>query len=71
MRKSVYDIMRKTKVQVSLCIHAVVICRLVSIIPIFAKSKFSSLWLVSVAEQTGLSLYLVANLEGRFSHDMA
>ena len=40
------------------------------IIPILAKSKISILWLVSEAEQTGLSLIWSQNPEGRFSHDM-
>ena len=42
-----------------------------SIIPILAKSKISRLWLVSVAEQAGLSLTWSQTPEDRFSHDVA
>ena len=42
-----------------------------SIIPLVSIFKISSLQLASLAEQTGLSLYLVANPEDRFSRDEA
>ena len=44
---------------------------LCSIISIVAKPKVSSLSLVSVAEQTGLSLTWSHTIEDRFSHDEA
>ena len=42
-----------------------------SIIPIVANPKVSSLSLVSIAEQTGLSLTWSHTTEDRFSHDKA
>ena len=42
-----------------------------SIIPIVAKPKVSNLSLVSVAEQTGLSLTWLHTTKDRFSHDEA
>ena len=44
---------------------------LCSIIPIFAKPKVSSLSLISVAEQTALSLTWLHTTEDRFSRDEA
>ena len=49
---------------------AFVVCCLDSIIPILAKSKISRVYLVSVAEQAGLSLTLSQTSEDRFCHDM-
>ena len=46
-----------------------VVCYLVSIISILAISEISRPWLVSVAEQAGLSL--VANPEVRISREVA
>ena len=46
--------MQATKAQISL--HIFVVRRLDSIIPLLAISKISRPWLVSVAEQAGLSL---------------
>ena len=48
--------MRTTKVQISLCIHAVWSTPLDSIIPLLARAEISRPYLVSVAEQASLSL---------------
>ena len=48
-----------------------VVCCIDSIIPIVAKPKVSSLSLVSVAEQTGLSLTWSHTTADRFSCDEA
>ena len=50
---------------------AFVVRRLDSIIPLFAISKISRSWLVSVAEQAGLSLIWSQTSEDRFSRDGA
>ena len=42
-----------------------------SLLPIFAASKFSRLWLTSVAEQAGLILTGSQTPEDMFSHDVA
>ena len=52
-------------------ISAFVVRCLDSIISIFVISKISRLQLVTVAEQAGLSQYLVGNPEDRFSCDVA
>ena len=59
--------MRTTKAQIS----AFAVRCLDSIIPLVSLSKFSSLYLVSVADQAGLSINWSQNPEDRFSHDEA
>ena len=59
--------MRTTKVQ----IITFVVRYLDSIIPLLAKSNISRLWLISVAEQAGLSLTWSETTKTGFSHDVA
>ena len=65
MTKAVYALCEQQR-----CRSAFVVCCLDSIIPLVSLSKISSLYLASVAVQTGVS-YLVANPEDRFSRDKA
>ena len=58
--KPVFGTLRTTKAHTSPCrlINAFVICFLESIISELGTSKISIVWLVSVAEETGLNLIL-------------
>ena len=75
MRKPVYAICEQQKLRSNCAstqsdqqFYGSLLC---SIIPIVAKPKVSSLSLVSVAEQTCLSLTWSHTTEDRFSHDEA
>ena len=76
MRKPVYAIYEQQRFR-SHCAstqsghHCFLFTALISIIPIVAKPKLSSLSLVSVAELSGLSLTWSHTTEDRFSRDEA
>ena len=70
MRKSVYAICDQQRHRFSLPISVFIVCCLESIISV-SISEISSLYLASVAAQTGFESMLVANPEDRLSHDEA